>query len=932
MTVALGDAWVCTIVNTALYPATVDKTAESAVQDTTTGDWTVTYTLDVTNPNPDDPITYDLSDELRFPAAATVNGVTVTPPAGVTVNAGFDGDADQVIATGVALPAGATHTYTVVVDVTVTEPLPPPDRECETPGPGTGFDNLGTVTSYGQTDEDEACVDIPELPVPTVSKVVDGAPVQQPDGSWTITYTVAVNNPDVEFAAAYLLSDTLVFGGDITVNSSSVVSVNDPPLSTNPAWTGITPNTAVFVGPRLIGPGVIHNYMVTVNATVGADSTEADRDCDLEPGEEGTGFLNTATLTSRENTDDAEACTSPMSPTIDKTFESAEQHLGAGGIWDGTWDVTYTVTVDNASEDTDLRYSLSDTPGFPAGVTINGGTVTGEDNVGNPITVLNPAFTTVPVEIVAARPLLAAGADTYTVVVNATVPSDLDPGLQDCSDQGSGFGFFNASTVTSGADEITDDDCGPISPLPAPTVIKVVDGGVPVQQAGRLLDDRLHGHRDQCRSRIWPLCTRSPTRSSSAPASSSSRQRSTSAGLGQPDLGRPDRHRVFVGERVIAPDTTATYTVTVNAIVPTTVTHRTAGLRVRTGRPAPGSSTRRTLTSFAGTEHRRGLACAEPVSPTLDKTFVSAVQHLTAGIWDGTWDVTYTVAVANPSATTDLIYSLTDTPGFPPAVTINGGTVVGSDGTDPITVLNPTVPGSGTFGIVTDRSLPAGGTDTYTIVLNATVPADFDPALGECIENTPGNGFYNTSDATSGEDPFTDHDCGTIPQIPNPTVTKTVVGAPVQGANGAWTITYDVVATNPDATLGTLYDLTDTLAFGAGITVTSATVTGPSGVTVNPGWNGASDTTVILGRFLAGGASETYRVVVTATVASDATRTCDTGGFRNNSHVDLVVPTPPELPPALRAATGRRAPRRPPRTPRRAPSRSRRPSPRRWRR
>ena len=159
---------------------------------------------------------------------------------------------------------------------------------------------------------------------------------------------------------------------------------------------------------------------MTVNATVGADSTVTDRDCDLEEGEEGTGFLNTATLTSLDNSDEAEACTSPVSPTIDKTFESAEQHLGAGGTWDGTWDVTYTVTVDNASEDTDLIYSLSDTPGFPAGVTINGGTVTGEDNVGNPITVLNPTFTTVPVEIVATRPLLAATTDTYTVVVNAT--------------------------------------------------------------------------------------------------------------------------------------------------------------------------------------------------------------------------------------------------------------------------------------------------------------------------------------------------------------------------------------------------------------------------------------------------------------------------------------------------------------------------------
>ena len=34
------------------------------MQDTDTGDWTVTYTLDVTNPNPDNAITYDLSDDL----------------------------------------------------------------------------------------------------------------------------------------------------------------------------------------------------------------------------------------------------------------------------------------------------------------------------------------------------------------------------------------------------------------------------------------------------------------------------------------------------------------------------------------------------------------------------------------------------------------------------------------------------------------------------------------------------------------------------------------------------------------------------------------------------------------------------------------------------------------------------------------------------
>ena len=72
-------------------------------------------------------------------------------------------------------------------------------------------------------------------------------------------------------------------------------------------------------------------------------------------------------------------------------------------------------------------------------------------------------------------------------------------------------------------------------------------------------------------------------------------------------------------------------------------------------------------------------------------------------------------------------------------MTINGGTVAGSDGTDPITVLNPTVHRERyRSASSTDRSLPAGGTDTYTIVLNATVPADLDPALRECTENDRG--------------------------------------------------------------------------------------------------------------------------------------------------------------------------------------------------
>src|SRR5262249_29905919 len=147
---------------------------------------------------------------------------------------------------------------------------------------------------------------------------------------------------------------------------------------------------------------------------------------------------------------------------------------------------------------------------------------------------------------------------------------------------------------------------------------------------------------------------------------------------------------------------------------------------------------------------------------------------------------------------------------------------------------------------------------------------------------------------TGGND-LTADDCGNIPMPVNPTVTKTV-SSTAQNPNGTWTVTYHVVVTqpagppeNPDNLSG-LFNLSDTINFGAGITINSASWTGATtGTFPLPG----TTATLAANRVIAAGATDTYTITVNATVtraAVDSTATeCDTaqipsaGGFLNQA-------------------------------------------------
>jgi uncharacterized repeat protein (TIGR01451 family) len=257
----------------------------------------------------------------------------------------------------------------------------------------------------------------------------------------------------------------LDFGAGITVNSATARGPAEETV--NPNWDGRT-DTAV-TSKASLGTGETDRYTVTVNATVTPGATADDRDCSA-----GGGFLNTAhiaiveagplraaaTLRADGSGQDASACSDPASPSINKTALGAAPHPGTE-----SWRVTYTLSVTNPSATASLAYSLTDTPHFPTGVTVKSATVTGaHDSTGTTITGLQNTWNGTNLSIITGKTLAPAVTDTYTVLINTTVPP-VQPNL-DCRAGQPGHGLLNTGTATSGSEEFTAHACLTIGQTP----------------------------------------------------------------------------------------------------------------------------------------------------------------------------------------------------------------------------------------------------------------------------------------------------------------------------------------------------------------------------------------------------------------------------------------------------------------------------------
>jgi uncharacterized repeat protein (TIGR01451 family) len=309
ITLASGDTVTCTYTNNKLGPVTVAKTVTAGPTQLSGNTYKVDYSVVVTSQSYM-PETFDVSDTLGFGAGTSNIVATATPPAGVTLVAGWNGLTSTLLADNQVIPArteaaAATLTFTISVTFDVAGSMTADARDCQSiDGEGTGTLNTTSVTSRSGVSNDSDCGVIPD-PNLAIAKTVVAGPTRAADGTWTIAYYLAVTNTG-EGPGHYVLSDAPHFGAGVTVTSATVAAVTAG-LTTNPGFNG--------GGDQLVAESDIpagaasHVYRVTVTATIAAAAvTTGAGDCVLSEGENGTGFLNVATMVSAAGTTESRAC------------------------------------------------------------------------------------------------------------------------------------------------------------------------------------------------------------------------------------------------------------------------------------------------------------------------------------------------------------------------------------------------------------------------------------------------------------------------------------------------------------------------------------------------------------------------------------------------------------------------------------------------
>jgi len=340
-------------------------------------------------------------------------------------------------------------------------------------GTCTEYPNIATIPAAGKsvTETVKVCI---EVGTPTVQKTVTGT-TQNADGTWSITYDINVTGDD-SLMSRYSLDDTLRFGAGATINSASWVG---PVGTEGDAWDLEIPEfTEVLATDKSLAAGDTDTYKVTVVASIaeGSIGTPA-MDCKPGEGEDGnTGFLNTVKLGLDGTTiGEDKACATPVAPTFTKTAKELVQHNDADGNWDGTFDASYELKVTNpGTEGQIVDYSLTDTPQFADGVTINDRVVVSETGTVNTDWNGNESTT----DVVANQVSLNAGAThLYTVTINVSLGADIAQGDRVCATQDveGGKGLLNSGTLSSGNESITDTDCLVI-PAPEANIVKTATG------------------------------------------------------------------------------------------------------------------------------------------------------------------------------------------------------------------------------------------------------------------------------------------------------------------------------------------------------------------------------------------------------------------------------------------------------------------------
>ncbi|TXK15967.1 DUF11 domain-containing protein [Microbacterium wangchenii] len=737
---------------------TVEKIAQPSVQDLATGAWTLSYRIAVANPS-DIELSYDLSD-IAGPLPAGVSGGQWTASDPVAVGGGTfvrspDPVGDGPLATG-TLPPGATHTYTLSRTVTVAASVPDEALTCgAVVGEGGGVWNTATVTNGIAEPSSSDCAEV-ERPDAEATKTVTST-VQLADGTWQITYDIAVTNASDTLAAVYSLDDALQFGGDITVDGATW---------TGPTGTGdfAADGTATLATDRALAPGTTETYTVVAQATIDAAAWEGgDLACE---GTTAGGFLNTATVTVAGEQVPASDCAEPALPTIEKVGVAATQDPADPE----RWTVTYDVTVTSGGFDT--FYSLADTPGFPTGIEPVTGTAQRTDLAGQPVLPVTPGT-----EFVTGVELAAGATHVYRVTWVVQLTDAYSEEDAACTGE-PGSGFFNAAQLGVGDIPIDATDCIPVDERVYPSVAKTVTSTEQDPETGlwTILYD--------LEVTLPPVGEDNPKGLSAAYDLTDTLDfgdgidiRSASwSGQSSGDFTFSPDPAVLASGTAIGPGVTHTYTVRVVAAV--TAAAVEGGTTACLPDGAGGFLNTAQLTSASVETDVR--ACAEPVFPEIEKTAVGdAVLDPDTGLWT----VVYDIAVRYPASTADplptLAYVLTDVPDLPDGVELAGEWTAEAGTTDTPAPDAPSWDGTGTWTIVNGTFDPAADEvreHLFTITAQVRVTATPTGEPVQCGDvEAPGVPIANTATVVSGGYSADDDACELVP-FDDVGITKTTDG------------------------------------------------------------------------------------------------------------------------------------------------------------
>ncbi|MEZ5341710.1 MAG: hypothetical protein R2706_09715 [Acidimicrobiales bacterium] len=746
-------------------------------------------------------------------------------------------------------------------------------------GAGTGQASLVTATSTSTvgtnpTDPTNPTGPTPTGPIslnPSTAAAKSVAPlVDNGDGTFTASYTIAVVNDGNEALTAVQISDDLASAFPA---GYSVANLTSPTLTVNAGFDGGA-NQSLLAGSDTLAVGA--SGQVTFDVTFTPVSAAS---IDNQATASGTGVASgnpTSALTT-VGTDPTDP-TNPTGPTptgpiaVVPSVGAAKALDSITDNGDGTFTATYTIAIVNNGNELLDTVQITDVlvPNFPAGYVVSG-------PVSSDFTV-NPGFNGfADIKLLTGTDSLAIGeqgsvsfAVTYTPTSQASIDNQAT-----ASGTGHASGSPASAVSTVGTDPT--DPTNPTGPTPTgPIVVTPIIGAAKV--VSNIVDNGDGSFTTTIGFVVENFGTEALTGiqlqddlvSSFPPGYTVDSITSVQLTV-NPGFDGDGDQMLLTGTDTLAVGATATLEL-VTTFVPTATAITNQAIATGTGAVSANPTT--DLSDAGSDPDGNGNGNPDegsenertPIIPNLNPQILTAKSvDSFVDNGDGTFTTSYTVTIANEgNELLDNVQIVDDLTGNYPA-----GFTIGAPTSASLTV-NPSFDGAGNANLLAGTDTLAVGDQAAVSFTVTFVPTSANSIGNQAVGSATGNASLLTtaSPSTIGTDPTDPTNptgptpTGPINVVPEATVTKTV-DAVVDNGDGTFTTSYTVNFANlgnePLASVQIVDDLSAT--YPAGFAV--ANVTG-SGLTANAGFDGAADVRLLDG-------SDSLAVGATGSVSFDVT-------------------------------------------------------------